>query len=41
MDGKRVEYVDLAKGFCIALVVLFHTKGIIGYDFVLDRKSVV
>ena len=36
MGRQRVEYIDLAKGFCIALVVLFHAKGIFGYNSAID-----
>ena len=34
--GGRIEYIDLAKGFCIILVVLFHCDIYfyhIGYEF--------
>ena len=35
-DEKRIAYIDLAKGFCICLVVFFHTKGVLGCHYVLD-----
>lgn len=34
--GERIEYIDLAKGFCILLVVLRHTANFTGYDFIYD-----
>jgi fucose 4-O-acetylase-like acetyltransferase len=34
--GKRIQYLDLAKGFCIILVVFYHTKGIVHRDYWLD-----
>lgn len=34
--GERIEFIDLAKGFCILLVVLRHTANFTGYDFIYD-----
>ena len=28
----RIDYIDLAKGFCISIVMLFHARGIASYD---------
>ena len=28
----RIDYIDLAKGFCISIVMLFHVRGIASYD---------
>lgn len=36
MEKQRIGYIDLSKGFCIALVVLFHIKGIFGYNSAID-----
>lgn len=35
-DYKRIAYIDLAKGFCIVLVVLFHAKGVLNVHYVGD-----
>ena len=34
--GKRIAYIDLAKGICIMLVVFFHTKGILFREYWFD-----
>jgi fucose 4-O-acetylase-like acetyltransferase len=31
---QRIEYIDLAKGFCISFVVLFHVFGNLSGDFI-------
>lgn len=31
---QRIEYIDLAKGFCISFVVLFHVFGDLSGDFI-------
>ena len=33
MASKRIEWIDLAKGFCILLVVQFHVSGYAGISF--------
>ena len=33
---NRIAYIDLAKGFCIVLVVLFHVKGILDVHYSSD-----
>lgn len=33
---KRIVYIDLAKGFCIALVVIFHAKGVLEMKYSSD-----
>jgi len=33
---KRIAYIDLAKGFCICLVVFYHIKGFLGCNYLLD-----
>ena len=36
-DNKiRIAYIDLAKGFCIALVVFYHSKGVLGVQYLTD-----
>ena len=35
-EGNRIAYIDLAKGFCIVLVVLFHAKGVFNVHDVSD-----
>lgn len=34
---QRIEYIDLAKGFCIFLVVCLHLSNFSGFDFDLNR----
>jgi len=33
---NRIAYIDLAKGFCIALVVFYHSKGVLGVQYLTD-----
>ena len=33
---NRIAYIDLAKGFCIALVVFYHSKGVLGVQYLID-----
>ena len=35
-SGKRIAYLDLAKGICIVLVMFFHVKGIVGRSYTID-----
>ena len=35
-ENNRITYIDLAKGFCIVLVVLFHTKGVLNVHYSCD-----
>ena len=35
-NGKRIEYLDLAKGLCIILVVFYHAKGILAREYWFD-----
>ena len=35
-EDNRIAYIDLAKGFCIVLVVLFHTKGVLDVHYASD-----
>ena len=37
---SRIEFIDLAKGFCIILVVLFHVMGGVT-NLLLIRQSVL
>lgn len=36
MGRERIEYLDLAKGICICIVMLFHTKGLLQCEFFID-----
>ena len=37
-DGQeRIVFIDLAKGFCIALVVFYHSKGVLHCDYLMDN----
>ena len=36
MKKERIEYLDLAKGICICIVMLFHIKGIVQYEMMMD-----
>ena len=36
MKEGRIAYIDLAKGFCISLVMLFHLKEALGREYWLD-----
>ena len=35
-NRKRIEYLDLAKGLCIILVVFYHAKGILAREYSFD-----
>lgn len=35
-EANRIAYIDLAKGFCIVLVVLFHAKGVLDVHYASD-----
>lgn len=35
-ENNRIAYIDLAKGFCIILVVLFHAKGVLNIHYASD-----
>ena len=35
-ENNRIAYIDLAKGFCIVLVVLFHAKGVLNIHYASD-----
>ena len=36
-DGKkRIAFIDLAKGFCITLVVFYHSKGVLDCHYLTD-----
>ena len=37
MDQERIGYLDLARGFCICIVMLFHIVGILQWEFPGDR----
>ena len=36
MKTERIGYLDLAKGICICIVMLFHIKGIVQYEMMMD-----
>ncbi len=36
---NRIEWIDLAKGFCIVLVVLHHVASVIGISYPLDVQA--
>jgi len=36
LGNDRVAFIDLAKGFCISIVILFHLRGILGREYPLD-----
>lgn len=35
MMAERIDYLDLAKGFCMCVMMLFHIKGLVGCDLFL------
>lgn len=39
MTRNRIEWIDLAKGFCIALVVFTHVTGWVGVDFLFSDQA--
>ena len=36
MKTERIGYLDLARGLCISIVMLFHIKGIVQYEMMMD-----
>lgn len=36
MGRERIDYLDLARGFCMCIMMLFHIRGLVGCDLFLD-----